>query len=123
LHGLIFCGLTAWALTRGRLAWRFVIAIGFETLWEENTNLIIERYRAATASLDYLGDTVVNSLGDIASFAVGFALARSAGWWISLAIFIITEAALVLSIKDSLTLNVIMLLWPLDAIRVWQLGS
>ena len=125
LHGMIFYGLTAWALPRSPLAWRFILALGFEALWEvvENTNLIIERYRAATASLDYLGDTVVNSLGDIASFAAGFALARAAGWRISLAIFIITEAALLLLIKDSLTLNVIMLVWPLDAIRTWQLGG
>ena len=122
---MIFYGLTAWVLPRWPLAWRFILALGFEALWEvvENTNLIIERYRAATASLDYLGDTVVNSLGDIASFAAGFALARAAGWRISLPIFIITEAALLLLIKDSLTLNVIMLVWPLDAIRTWQLGG
>jgi len=125
LHGMIFYGLTAWALPRSPLAWRFILALGFEALWEvvENTNLVIERYRAATASLDYLGDTVVNSLGDMASFAAGFALARGAGWRISLAIFIITEAALVLLIKDSLTLNVIMLVWPLDVVRTWQLGG
>lgn len=125
LHGMIFYGVTAWALPRSPLAWRFILALSFEALWEvaENTNLIIERYRAATASLDYLGDTVLNSLGDIASFAAGFALSRAVGWRISLAVFTITEAALIFSIKDSLMLNVIMLVWPLDAIRTWQLGG
>lgn len=125
LHGVLFCGLLGWVLPRLPIAWRFCLAVFFEALWEvvENTELIIGRYRASTASLDYQGDSIANSLGDIVSFAVGFALARRLGLWKSIVFFFLTEGILFVWIKDGLLLNVLMLLYPIDAIRRWQIGT
>lgn len=94
-----------------------------EALWEvlENSEYVINRYREATAALGYHGDTVVNSLGDIASCAVGFMLARRLGLWRSLALFVVTEAVLTIWIRDSLILEVLMLIHPVSAIKAWQL--
>lgn len=75
-----------------------------------------------TASLDYQGDTVVNSLGDILSFGVGFVMARYLGFWRSLGLFLVTEVVLLFWIRDGLLLNVLMLLYPVDAVRAWQMG-
>ena len=68
----------------------------------------------------YCGDTIANSLGDILSCALGFVLARRLGFWRSFALFLITEGVLLLWIHDSLFLNVVMLIYPIDAIKVWQ---
>lgn len=124
LHGVIFYGLFAWFLPRLSLAWRLALAVSVEALWEiaENTNRVIERYRGVTAAIGYHGDTILNSLGDILSFGIGFMLARRLGFRRSLAVFVLTEAALLLWIKDSLTLNVIMLIYPMEPIRAWQIG-
>ncbi|MGE5307132.1 MAG: DUF2585 family protein, partial [Alphaproteobacteria bacterium] len=124
LHGFIFFGLLALIIPRWPLAWRFWLAVSFEALWEvvENTNFIIDRYRGVTAAIGYHGDTILNSVGDILCFGVGFMLARRLGLFRSVAVFVITEAVLVIWIKDSLVLNVIMLVYPVDAIRVWQMG-
>jgi hypothetical protein len=123
LHGMVCYGLLAWALPRLSVAWRLFLAVVLEALWEvvENTEFIIQRYRSATASLDYLGDTVANSMGDILGFMLGFALARRVGWRVSVVLFIAAEVLLVLWIRDSLLLNVLMLIYPIDAIRTWQL--
>jgi hypothetical protein len=123
LHGMVCCGLIAWTLPRLAVAWQFFLAVLFEALWEvvENTDFIIQRYRAVTASLDYLGDTVANSLGDILGFAFGFALARRLGLRASVALFMAAEVLLLFWIRDSLLLNVLMLIYPIDAIRAWQL--
>ena len=105
-------------------SWRLVIAIAFEGLWEvlENSNLVIERYRAATASLGYRGDTVINSMGDMLCCAVGLLIARKLGWLRSLPIFIASEVVLAFWIRDSLVLEIIMLIHPFDSIKAWQLG-
>jgi uncharacterized protein (DUF2062 family) len=94
-----------------------------EAVWEvvENTDAVIQRYRTVTASLDYLGDTVANSVGDILSFAVGVAIAHYLGFWRSLGLFLVTELVLGIWIRDSLLLNILMLLYPVDAIRAWQM--
>ncbi len=125
LHGLLLCGVLALAVPRLRLGWRFVLAVGLECAWEifENSTFVINRYRAATAAQGYLGDTVANSLGDILSCAVGFCLAGRLGVWKSLALFVAIEVLLVLWIRDSLVLNVVMLLWPLSTVRAWQTGG
>jgi len=104
--------------------WRLWLAISVESLWEviENTNRVIERYRGVTAAIGYQGDTIVNSLGDILSFAVGFILARYLGFRRSFAIFVITELTLLLWIRDSLILNVIMLIYPIQSIKTWQMA-
>ena len=125
LHGLIFYGLLATFLPRQSLYPRLGLAAAIEAVWEivENTEFVIQRYRTATMSFDYQGDTVVNSLGDILCCIAGFALARRLGFWGSLALFLAIELVLIILIKDSLLLNIVMLLYPLDAVKAWQLGS
>ena len=124
LHGLIFCGLLAYLLPRAPWSWRFCLAITGEALWElvENTDFVISRYREATAALGYTGDTVVNSLGDIAACAAGFLLARRLGLLRSVILFAATEVLLLVWIRDSLLLNVLLLLYPSEKIRAWQAG-
>jgi hypothetical protein len=122
LHGLAFCGLLVLALPRAPLVWRFVIAIALEALWEviENTNTVIERYRE-TAALGYQGDSVVNSVGDIFACSVGFWLAWKLGWRRSIVLFVIVEIVLLFWIRDSLLLEIIMLVHPIEAIKAWQM--
>jgi hypothetical protein len=124
LHGVILYGVLAWGIPRLRPAWRLWLALSIEALWEvfENSDFIIHRYRAATISLGYLGDTIVNSLGDILSCGIGFTLARRLGFRGSLGLFVVTEAVLLLWIRDSLLLSVVMLIHPIDAIKAWQMG-
>jgi len=124
LHGFVLCGVLLLMLRRISWSRRFFLAIAFECAWEviENTNFVIQRYREATASLGYQGDTVVNSLGDILCCAVGFLLARRLGWWRSLVLFLATEAVLLVWIRDSLLLEVIMLIHPIEAIKAWQMS-
>jgi uncharacterized membrane protein YjdF len=129
LHGFMFAGLLlllARFVIKRNLAtsWRLVITLLLEGLWEivENSNAVIERYRVATASLGYRGDTVVNSMGDILCCGVGLLIARKLGWLRSLPIFIATEIVLALWIRDSLILEIIMLIHPFDVIKRWQLG-
>lgn len=122
LHGLAFCGLLALLLPRVGWRWRFVLAVAAESLWEviENTDFVIQRYREATAALGYRGDTVVNSLGDIAACSVGFLVARRLGWPRSVLLFVATEIFLLFWIRDSLVLNIILLLYPSEKLRAWQ---
>lgn len=105
-------------------SWRLVIVLAAEALWEiiENTNAVIDRYRETTAFLGYRGDTVVNSLGDILGCGVGFLIARKLGWLRSLPIFIATEIVLLFWIRDSLILEMIMLIHPFEGIKAWQLA-
>jgi Protein of unknown function (DUF2585) len=125
LHGLILCGLTFWACGRWPVAWRLCLTVGLEALWEmlENTQFVIDRYRHATVAAGYEGDTVINSMGDILSCALGFWVAWRLGWRRSLALFVAAEILLVCWIRDNLTLNVLMLVFPLDALKKWQAGG
>lgn len=124
LHGLAFCGLLALLVPQLPFRWRLCGAVALEAVWElfENSAFVINRYRAATVSLGYQGDSIVNSLGDIAACALGFALAWRLGWRRSIVFFLVTEAVLLLWIRDSLTLNIVMLIYPIEAIKIWQLG-
>lgn len=124
LHGILEFWLIGLVFQRVPLAWRFVIAIFIESTWEvaENTSYIINRYREATLSLDYFGDSIVNSLADIVCCGIGFVIARKLGLWKSLVLFIVTETILIVTIRDSLLLNIIMLIYPIDAIKSWQTG-
>jgi hypothetical protein len=94
-----------------------------EGFWEvvENSPFVIERYRSHTAALGYEGDSIANSLGDILSCAIGFALARRLGLWGSIILFGGTELALLIWIRDSLLLNVLMLIHPFEGVRGWQM--
>lgn len=124
LHGLVLCGALVWLIPKVSWSWRLVVAVFVEAVWEvlENTQFVINRYRGETAALGYNGDTVINSLGDILFFALGFLLARKVGFRLSLALFVITEISLLIFIRDSLILNIIMLIYPSEAIKAWQMG-
>ena len=104
---------------------RFVVAMAAEGAWEvfENTDFVIQRYRDYTISLDYFGDSVLNSLGDMTAAAIGYGAAMTLPLWASVAAFAGIEALLLLWIRDSLLLNMLMLAWPLDAVANWQSGG
>jgi len=124
LHGVLFYALLWLFARRLRTGTRFVLAVLIEGAWEvlENTPFIIERYRAVTISLDYYGDSVVNSIADIVAVMLGFTIARRIPVWASVAFVIVVEVALALAIRDNLTLNILMLAYPIDAIKAWQDG-
>ena len=123
LHGFLFFWLIAWLLPRLKGNWQLLLAIAVEGGWEvfENTNFIINRYRSETAALGYNGDTVVNSFGDILCCLIGFVVARRLGLRRSLIVFAVLEVVLIFWIKDSLLLEIVMLVAPVDAIRAWQM--
>jgi hypothetical protein len=125
LHGVVFYFLLS-IIFRGRLsvAARLVIAVLIECGWEmfENTPLIINRYRTATISNNYYGDTILNSIGDILAMMVGFLIASRLPAWVTVFLFIATEIMLFVLIRDSLLLNVIMLIYPMEWIRRLQMG-
>jgi hypothetical protein len=126
LHGILLYWLIG-LLAQGRLsvAARLVIATTLETSWEivENTPFIINRYRAVTISRDYFGDSIVNSMADIAAMIVGFLVAARLPAWVTVALLIAVEVALLALIRDNLTLNIIMLIHPSDWLRQWQAGG
>ncbi len=124
IHGLLFYGATWLLLRRLPVRFRLLIAVAVEAGWEllENSPVIIDRYRTATMALGYTGDSVLNSLSDIGCMMIGFALARKLPVWGTIALAIAFELLTLAVIRDNLTLNVLMLLWPIDAIRQWQAG-
>lgn len=124
LHGVLFFWLASLIFPKLSAAWRFLIAVAAESAWEvlENTNYIIEKYRENTASLDYFGDSILNSVGDLAACAAGFWIALRLGWWKSIVFFLAVEITLLLWIRDGLLLNILMLIYPLDAVKQWQMG-
>ncbi len=124
LHGVLFFWIAGLLFSRLSGGWQFLIAMSAEAAWEvlENTNFIIEKYRENTASLDYFGDSIFNSIGDLLACAVGFLIAQKLGWWKSLIFFLLVESALLLWIRDGLLLNILMLVYPLDSIKNWQMN-
>lgn len=124
VHGLLFyAGL--WLVARRLpVGQRFLIALVVEASWEviENTPWVIDRYRTATAALGYTGDSVVNSVADIGMMALGFVAARKLPLWASIALVVALELVPLLVIRDNLVLNVWMLLWPTEWVRLWQAG-
>jgi hypothetical protein len=124
LHGILLYALLRLLVPHLSIATRAVLAIGMESAWEvlENTDLVINRYRAATMALGYYGDSVLNSVGDILACAVGVAVAARLPVRATVAIVVLVEVVLLLLIRDSLLLNIVMLVHPIDAVKAWQLG-
>lgn len=122
IHGFLFYGL-GWAILRSRPPGeRLVFAVAIEAAWEmlENSPIIINRYREATIALGYSGDSIVNSVADVAWMALGFAFARRVPWWVTVGVAVTFELIALAAIRDNLTLNVLMLVSPVEAIKAWQ---
>lgn len=124
IHGFLFYALLAWLWRSAPVDRRFAIALALEAAWEiaENTPMVIDRYREATIALGYSGDSILNSLSDLLMMTIGFWAARRLPVWTSIVIVLALELAPLMAIRDNLTLNVIMLLAPNDAILDWQAG-
>lgn len=125
LHGVAEFWIISLIFRKVPIAWRLAIAVGIEGTWEvvENTNTVIQRYREATISLDYYGDSIINSISDMTACATGFLIAYKIRFWRSLALFLLTEIILILCIRDSLLINILMLFYPIEALKSWQGGG
>jgi len=125
VHGLLFYGVLWLVARRWPVEWRFLTALIIEASWEivENTPMVIDRYREATAALGYSGDSVLNSISDISMMAIGFLIARKLPAWATVALLVVLELIPLFVIRDNLTLNVWMLLWPDKSIAAWQTGG
>ncbi len=123
LHGVLFFWLIYWLASRGSATTQLLLTTAAEAAWEvfENTNFIIERYRSTTAALGYNGDTVVNSFGDILCCIAGFLIAQRLGLRRSIILFLVFELILIVWIHDSLLLEILMLIAPVNAIKAWQM--
>ena len=122
LHGILFFGALWVVARRLSFGWRLAIATLVESTWEivENSDAVIDRYRTATAALDYYGDSVLNTVSDLLAMVLGFWLASRLPVWASVAIVIGAEVVTITLIRDGLALNILQLLWPSDAISAWQ---
>ncbi|MCG6884439.1 MAG: DUF2585 domain-containing protein [Silicimonas sp.] len=125
IHGLLFYAALWLVARRSPLSWRLAAATAVECLWEvvENSDAIIERYRAVTISLDYYGDSVLNSAADVVAMWLGFWLARILPVWASVGLVVSFEVLTAFVIRDGLALNVLMLVWPLESVMEWQSGG
>lgn len=124
IHGILFYAGLWLAAPRLPPEVRLVVAVLLEAAWEvfENTPFVINRYRAVTISLDYYGDSIVNSMSDIAAMVIGFAVAKRIPLWASVTLVVVLEIAVGAIIHDNLTLNILMLIHPFEAIKRWQAG-
>jgi len=122
IHGMLFYGFLWLVARRMPRKYRFLIALLIEGGWEllENSPIIIDRYRAATIALGYTGDSVLNSVCDVAMMAIGFLIARWTKVWIIVCLIVIMEVGCLMWVRDNLTLNVLMLVYPSQSIKQWQ---
>lgn len=122
IHGFLFYGLGWLVLRRKALTAKLALAALIEAAWEilENSPIVIDRYRTATMAVGYSGDSILNSGMDMVSMIAGFFFAARMPVWLTVAIAIAFEILTALIIRDNLTLNVIMLVWPIEAVKTWQ---
>ena len=122
LHGVMFFWIIELIFKNMHFSWQLFLSILAEAIWEvfENSIFIIERYRAATISLDYFGDSILNSTSDVLCCAFGTWIAYKLRFWKALAFFLLTEIVLIVLIRDSLLINILMLIYPIEAIKIWQ---
>jgi len=125
VHGLLFYAILWLVARRAPVERRFLFALVVESAWEivENTPMVIDRYRTATAALGYTGDSVINSMSDIAMMALGFLAARKLPLWAAIALLLALEIVPLIVIRDNLALNIWMLIAPNDTLRAWQSGG
>lgn len=125
VHGLLFYAVLWLLARRAPMRTRFLAAALFEAGWEvlENSPLIINRYRAVTISLGYTGDSVLNSMSDLLMMMLGFVIASRWRIWASVALVIVFELGMLVAVRDNLTLNILMLVHPIEAIRTWQMAG
>jgi len=125
IHGFAFYGLLWLVGRRWPIGVRLVLAVLLESGWEifENTDMVINRYREVTISLDYYGDSVINSMSDITAMILGFIAASRLPVWTTVLLTIVMELVVLYYIRDNLTLNILMLVYPLDSIKHWQSGG
>lgn len=125
VHGLLFFGFLWLVARRQPVGHRFVLAVFLEAGWEvlENSPLIIDRYRAVTIALGYQGDSVLNSVSDILMMSLGFLMASRWRWWLSVAALVVLEVGCLFWVRDNLTLNIVMLVHPIEAIKAWQMAG
>ena len=122
IHGFLFYGFLWLVARKLPVRTRLILAIIIECGWEllENSPLIIDRYRTATFALDYYGDSIINSVSDVIAMVVGFLLAKKFPIYLSIFIIVALELFAGYMVRDNLTLNVIMLIYPIESIKVWQ---
>lgn len=122
IHGFLFYWLAIVALPRAAFGARLTLAVVVEAAWEllENSPIIIDRYRTATMAIGYQGDSILNSAMDTVAMVLGFLFAARAPVWLTVALAIGFEVATAIVIRDNLTLNVLMLVWPVEAVKAWQ---
>ncbi len=122
IHGFLFYWLAIVVLPRASFGARLTLAVVVEAAWEllENSPIIIDRYRTATMAIGYQGDSILNSAMDTVAMVLGFLFAARAPVWLTVVLAIGFEVATAIVIRDNLTLNVLMLVWPVEAVKVWQ---
>lgn len=122
IHGVLFFWVINWLAPDWPVGLKLLVAVIPEVAWEiiENTDMVIEYYRQNTVSVEYAGDSVVNSVMDVVSMVVGFGLALWLPWPVVLVALLLMEGAALIFIRDNLLLNIIMFVYPFDFISEWQ---
>lgn len=124
IHGMLFYGFLHVVARKLPVQTRFILAVLMEAVWEvfENTPFTINRYRTETAALDYIGDSILNSISDIITCGLGFLLVRKIPITLAVILIVVLELFALYFVRDNLTLNVLMLVYPMESIKLWQMA-